>query len=42
MTKKEQRIKKLTEYLQRLGAGEELEEVRKDYAGGRDEKASVF
>lgn len=29
MTKKEQRIKKLTEYLQRLGAGEELEEVRK-------------
>lgn len=32
MTKKEQRIKKLTEYLQRLGAGEELEEVRKDFA----------
>lgn len=31
MTKKEQRIKKLTEYLQRLGAGEELEEVRKDF-----------
>lgn len=31
MTKKEHRIKKLTEYLQRLGAGEELEEVRKDF-----------
>lgn len=31
MTKKEQRIKKLTEYLQRLGAGDELEEVRKDF-----------
>ena len=31
MTKKEQRIKKLTEYLQRLGAGEELEEVRQDF-----------
>lgn len=31
MTKKEQRIKKLTEYLQRQGAGEELEEVRKDF-----------
>lgn len=31
MTKKEQRIKKLTEYLQRLGAGEELGEVRKDF-----------
>lgn len=31
MTKKEQRIKKLTEYLQRLRAGEELEEVRKDF-----------
>ena len=31
MTKKEQRIKKLTEYLQRLGAREELEEVRKDF-----------
>lgn len=31
MTKKEQRIKKLTEYLRRLGAGEELEEVRKDF-----------
>lgn len=31
MTKKEQRIKKLTEYLQRLEAGEELEEVRKDF-----------
>lgn len=31
MTKKEQLIKKLTEYLQRLGAGEELEEVRKDF-----------
>lgn len=31
MTKKEQRIKKLTEYLQRLGVGEELEEVRKDF-----------
>lgn len=31
MTKKEQRIKKLTEYLQRLGTGEELEEVRKDF-----------
>lgn len=31
MTKKEQRIKKLTEYLQRLGAGEEMEEVRKDF-----------
>lgn len=31
MTKKEQRIKRLTEYLQRLGAGEELEEVRKDF-----------
>lgn len=31
MTKKEQRIKKLTEYLQRLGAGEELEKVRKDF-----------
>lgn len=31
MTKKEQRIKKLTEYLQRLGAGEKLEEVRKDF-----------
>lgn len=31
MTKKEQRIQKLTEYLQRLGAGEELGEVRKDF-----------
>ena len=31
MTKKEQRIKNLTEFLQRLGAGEELEEVRKDF-----------
>lgn len=31
MTKKEQRIKKLTEYLQRLGAGEELEECKKRF-----------